>query len=48
VTDQQPPPAAEPLHEDGEPGAAAGQRIRIAVAQTPVTTDPRQNGAAVD
>lgn len=45
MLDQQPPPPAEPLRQAGEPGAAG--RIRIAIAQTPVTTDPREDGAAV-
>ncbi|MEU4244221.1 carbon-nitrogen hydrolase family protein [Actinoplanes sp. NPDC026619] len=44
VTDQ-PPPPVERFRRAREPGGA--ERIRIAVAQTPITTDPRKNGAAV-
>jgi predicted amidohydrolase len=39
-------PFAERVCQRGEPVTAAG-RIRIAVAQTPVSTDPRENGATV-
>lgn len=47
MTVQQHQPPAHDRHEGAASGAAVGQRIRIAVAQTSVTTDPCENGAAV-